>query len=493
MKTFKMLLLAFAALCVTACENDEAAYIGVPESIELSADASIIDFVVNSNSNWTLTVSDPWFKITPKHGSGKTTLKLGVDRNVTGAERTSTLEFTSADGSIERVPVSQPAYVAEMDITAAQTVLVKKGEQLTLKIAANVEDWTYTLTDGAWLKEASKSEEELVFDLDPSVKFDTNIAAKITFTSPSDPVFEKTVEVRPLNYAELTASGDESVEVKNGEQYTVKVTSNIDDWTYSITDGAWMREASKSATEIVFDLVPANLLNTDKKAVIVFSSPSYANLAFSMEVQPISYEAPTYMPDKSKMRAFALENDGVVGTTNSASEYLFDGKWMVNKSDYHTSNIEGFDFAYKHWELTTTNDQAAQGHGDSFTIDAGAPVRLARFITYHYYDYVNNDPLIYEIYAYTGDGEPEAAWDKWVKLGGMDVTEISKIVKALPAKEYCQYIAEGDTLVIPEESTVEARYYRFKTIKNGYNFYGEGWGVRNHWLTLSEVTLVAYE
>lgn len=131
MKTFKMLLLAIAALCVTACENDEAAYIGVPESIELSADASIIDFVVNSNSNWTLTVSDPWFKITPKHGSGKTTLKLGVDRNVTGAERTSTLEFTSADGSIERVPVSQPAYVAEMDITAAQTVLVKKGEQLT--------------------------------------------------------------------------------------------------------------------------------------------------------------------------------------------------------------------------------------------------------------------------------------------------------------------------------------------------------------------------
>ena len=44
MKTFKMLLLAIAALCVTACENDEAAYIGVPESIELSADASIIDF-----------------------------------------------------------------------------------------------------------------------------------------------------------------------------------------------------------------------------------------------------------------------------------------------------------------------------------------------------------------------------------------------------------------------------------------------------------------
>ena len=75
----------------------------------------------------------------------------------------------------------------------------------------------------------------------------------------------------------------------------------------------------------------------------------------------------------------------------------------------------------------------------------------------------------------------------------MDVTEISKIVKALPAKTPCEYIANGDTLVIPEENAIEARYYRFKTIKNGYNFYGEVWGVRNHWLTLSEVTLIAYK
>ena len=485
MKTFKMLLLAVAALCVTACENDEAANIGVPESIVLSADAEIIDFTVNSNTNWTMTVSDPWFKVTPKHGSGKTTLKLGVDRNTTGAERTSTMEFVAADGTIERVPVSQPAYVAEMDIAAAETVLVKKGEQFTLQITANVEDWTYTLENGAWLKEASKSEKELVFDLDPSVKFDTNVAATITFASPSDPVFQKTVSVRPLNYAELTATGEESVTVKRGEQYTVKVTANIDDWTYAITDGAWLREASKTADAIVFDLEPNNLIDAEKKAKIVFSSPSYANVAFTLEVQPIAYES-TYMPDKSKMRAFALENDGVVGTSNSASEYLFDGKWMTAKSDYAP-------IAYKHWELTTTIAQAAEGHGDSFTIDAGETIRLARFITYHYYDYINHDPLIYEIYAYTGTGEPEAAWDKWVKLGGMDVTEISKIVKALPAKTPCEYIANGDTLVIPEENAIEARYYRFKTIKNGYNFYGEGWGVRNHWLTLSEVTLIAYK
>ena len=454
MKTFKMLLLAIAALCVTACENDEAAYIGVPESIELSADASIIDFVVNSNSNWTLTVSDPWFKITPKHGSGKTTLKLGVDRNVTGAERTSTLEFTSADGSIERVPVSQPAYVAEMDITAAQTVLVKKGEQLTLKIAANVEDWVYTLADGAWLKEASKSEEELVFDLDPSVKFDTNVTAKITFTSPSDPVFEKTVEVRPLNFAELTASGEESVTVKRGEQYTVKIT---------------------------------------------FSSPSYANLTFSMEVQPISFEASTYLPDKSKMRAFTLENDGTENTAekNHGSAYLFDGMWQTNKGNYHLCNIEGADFNYKHWEINTTVDSFNAGHGDSFTIDAGEAIRLARFISYPYWSWVIKERQAYEIYAYTGDGEPEAAWDKWVKLGSVDASHLYEDMKGVAAGAYSALLADGITVVIPEDNEIVARYYRFKMQKNGYAVgkteLNQWWTGRIHWMTLSEATLVAYE
>lgn len=410
MKTFKMLLLAIAALCVTACENDEAAYIGVPESIELSADASIIDFVVNSNSNWTLTVSDPWFKITPKHGSGKTTLKLGVDRNVTGAERTSTLEFTSADGSIERVPVSQPAYVAEMDITAAQTVLVKKGEQLTLKIAANVEDWVYTLADGAWLKEASKSEEELVFDLDPSVKFDTNVTAKITFTS-----------------------------------------------------------------------------------------PSYANLTFSMEVQPISFEASTYLPDKSKMRAFTLENDGTENTAekNHGSAYLFDGMWQTNKGNYHLCNIEGADFNYKHWEINTTVDSFNAGHGDSFTIDAGEAIRLARFISYPYWSWANNDPLAYEIYAYTGDGEPEAAWDKWVKLGSVDASHLYEDMKGVAAGAYSALLADGITVVIPEDNEIVARYYRFKMQKNGYAVgkteLNQWWTGRIHWMTLSEATLVAYE
>ena len=499
MKIYKLILLAVWALSFVACEKDPDPQITVPESISLGVDATITTFEVSSNVAWKMTVSDPWFKITPKHGSGKTTLKIGVERNTTGAERISTLEFVYADGATVRVPVSQAAYTAEMHIEAPTSAVVEKGKQLTLKISSNTDDWTYTLTDGDWLKEASKDEKSLTFDLAPSVKFDVTKPASIIFTSPSDPVFTKSVEILPVDFVKFSATAPESGEVKKGMKLTVDISSNVEDWTYMVMDGAWMSEASKTSTQLVFDLDPGKITASDVNAKITFSSPTYATLALILEIQPISDEPLVILADKSKMRAFVLENDGVVPANNNVgSEYLFDGKWMVNKSDYHTCNIEGADMAYKHWELNTSVDQFNAGHKDSFTIDAGEPMRLAKFVSYHYYNYSEMDPMVYEIYAYVGSAnEPEADWTNWKLLGKVDVSHLYQVLKPIAAKEYSEYIANGDTLEIPEDQTVEARYYRFRMLSNGYAIgkteLNQWWTGRIHWLTLSEVSLYKYE
>jgi hypothetical protein len=199
------------------------------------------------------------------------------------------------------------------------------------------------------------------------------------------------------------------------------------------------------------------------------------------------------------MTAYVLDNDGIVATANVSSAYLFDGLWMVNKSDYHTTNIAGKDMSYHHWELNTNVADYKAGHGDSFTIDAGAGIKLAKFITYHYYDYHMNDPVVYEIYAYTGVGAPDqnGDWTNWTKLGSMDVSTVYKDrVKSLAAKAYSKDIANGDAIIIPEADAVTARYYRFKMINNGYSIYktadAQWYTDRVHWLTLSEVSLYAY-
>lgn len=491
MKTYRTILLATLALLAVSCEKDPDPQIAVPESIVLGVDAVITTFDVSSNVAWTMTVSDPWFKITPKHGNGKTNVKIGVERNTTGAARNAVLEFAYGNGTIVRVPVSQAAYVVEMDIKSPTSVTVEKGKQLILNIKSNTNDWSYSLVDGNWLKEVSKDEKTLVFDLDPSVKFDVEKPAVITFTSPSDPIFSQSVEVLPLDFVQFSATAPESVEVKKDSQFSVEITSNIEDWTYTITDGAWMSEASRTATQIIFNLDPGKLTSVDVAAKITFSSLSYASLSKTIEIQPISNEPIQIMADKSKMRAFVLENDGVIQIdSNVATEYLFDGKWMSAKNDYSPVN-------YKSFALNTTDTQSAEGHGDSFTIDAGESMRLAKFISYHYWNYSSNCPLIYEIYAYTGSGEPEADWSNWKLLGKVDVTDIYAVVKELPDGSYSENIANGDILEIPASESIEARYYRFKMLLNGFA-YGKSevhqyWSGRTHWLSLAEVSLYKYE
>lgn len=507
MKTYRFLLMAVLALSASACADDPDPQVTTPEQIVLEADENISTFDVTSTVPWTMTISDPWFKITPKHGNGHTTLKIGVDRNKTGAERTSTLEFVYGDGATLRIPVSQAAYTVDMQISAPQSVVVEKGKQLTVTIQTAADDWTYQIENGDWLKAVKTPTGEeldddtgsgegattasLLFDLDPSVAFDESTPARITFSSPSDPTFEKIIEIQPVDFVEFSASAPESIKVIEGGQLTVDVQSNVDDWSYETVDGPWLAEASKSATQLVFNLLPDNLTSVDTKAKINFSSPSYANLKYSIEIQPVSDKPIVTMVDKSKCRAFVLDNDFTFKQTALIDPaYLFDGKWLTNKNDYST-------VAYKQFgtEMSTTDFNS--GHGDSFTIDAGEMIRLAKFVTYQYCNYCTASPLEYEIYAYTGEGEPQDDWSNWKLLGKVDVKDLYPIHKAMADKTYSESIANGDVLTIDEKDAVEARYYRFKMLTNAYSVgktaENQWWTGRVHWMSLAEVSLYKYE
>ena len=509
MKAYKFLLLASLLVGAAACADDPDPQVSTPEQIVLTAEAGIITFDVTSTVPWTMTVSDPWFKITPKHGNGHTSLKLGVDRNTTGAERNSTLEFVYGDGAMLRIPVSQAPYTVEMQISAPGTVVVEKGKQLALTVTTAADDWRCSVEQGDWLKlveeslpgsddeEAESGESDrpttstLLFNLDPSVRFDEATPARIIFTSPSDPTFEKSVEVLPVDFVEFSATAPESVKITEGAQLTVEVRSNVEDWSYEVANGAWMSEAAKSSDRIVFDLLPDNLTSVDVKARITFSSPSYANLSYSLEVQPVSDKPIVKLVDKSQCRALLLENDFTYKqSANNDPIYLFDGKWMTAKNDYSP-------VAYKSFGTEMAAADFEAGHGDSFTIDAGRMIRLAKFVSYQYWNYCAASPLEYEIYAFTGSGEPEADWSQWKLLGKVDVKDLYPIHKAMADKTYSEYIANGDVLTIPVEETVEARYYRFKMLTNAYSVgktaETQWWTGRIHWQALAEVSLYEYE
>ncbi len=84
-----------------------------------------------------------------------------------------------------------------------------------------------------------------------------------------------------------------------------------------------------------------------------------------------------------------------------------------------------------------------------------------------------------------------------MKLGSVDASHLYEDMKGVAAGAYSALLADGITVVIPEDNEIVARYYRFKMQKNGYAVgkteLNQWWTGRIHWMTLSEATLVAYE
>lgn len=499
MKKTTLLLFAAGMLLLSACnKQSEAPSLNAPDSVSFASEGETKTIEVSSTVEWTLSTATEWLKVSPKHGSGTTTVTVQAEKNVTGAVRKGSIDITA--GSLKKsVSVEQASFAAAIIVSAPQSIAVEKGKQLKVDVTSNTADWAYALTDGNWLTEAAKDEKSITFDLNPAVAFDPAVAAVLTFTTPSDPSFTLPFSIKPENWFTFTCEAPESIEVKKGAQLVLNIATNLSDdqWTCTVTQGPWLSQVSKGDGKLVFDLDPAKLLDPEIKATIAFSSKDYANLSTSVQIQPLSYAPATYMVDKSAMRAFVQENDGIIpNDPHVKSEYLFDGIWKTHYEDYSTSNIAGVDMDYNNFQLLTQVEDAAAGHGDSFTIDAGEAVSLAKIVVHHYYDYTRNDPIEYEIYAYTGSGEYSSNWNDWTKIAEFNGLDNFYNLIGFESGEYCPILADGDTLPV-EEGAPKARYYRFLMKSNGYAIgqadLAEWWYVRTHWCSLSEMTFYAYE
>ena len=515
MKRLNIFFLTISLLvaAATGCDKTEDAYVTPSQkAIELTSDANDITFSVSSNVEWKMTVSDPWFKITPKRGEGETEIRLVAERNKTGLDRTSVLEFT-AGTIVERVQVTQPAFLVNMNVVCPESVEVKKGESLQIELTEPADDWEYTIKNGAWLKEFSKSKSKLIFQLNPAAAFDENVPAEVEFTSPSDPTFYAKASIKPVNYFKFNAQIPESFDLGvRGCQLDINVDANFD-WTYSVKNGAWLQEYSKTDSHLVFDGKAANVLNQDVKAEITFSSPDYANFKYVATVQPIA-PVTSRLLDKSGMKPIVLTGD--TQWEAGAEQYLFDGAWLIYKNNYYTykdgdpSKPTGI--SYKSFNFLI-NDYRTQDRPLTFTIDAGRRFNLSKFVTYHYYQFEGPTPLTYDVYAYKPNGTPTGAEplgteDGWVKIGSVNnVGKITDFNARYKDGDYFDELAQGDIISVTEDETFPARYYRFAMTGNGYWWYGykadetginsglPSWGIawgRFGWCTISEISLYEY-
>ncbi|MCX4336658.1 MAG: hypothetical protein K1V99_01155 [Bacteroidales bacterium] len=180
---------------------------------------------------------------------------------------------------------------------------------------------------------------------------------------------------------------------------------------------------------------------------------------------------------------------------NRNASYLFDGKWMSKKAAYS-------EVGYRHfgWNMTSSGTPPAgpdgKQFGNAYTVDFGEPMRVAKMRFWPYYPYEGNAAALFEIYAYTLDGDPSGDWTGWQMIAEVDDSEKWQIVKNADPGSADDLCTEGTVVEFDYNAVPDARYYRVKIVKNFYAFFqtamDQYWSGRQFWYSVSELEVWKY-
>ncbi len=202
--------------------------------------------------------------------------------------------------------------------------------------------------------------------------------------------------------------------------------------------------------------------------------------------------------DHSQCSVIELDNDAIylkqgIAETKSDPYFCFDGKHMSKKNAYSEITYNSFG-----WQMYNPQKPEEVGHGNSFTFDAGEPMRLSKVIFWPYWPYNNQAPAIYELYAYRLPGEPAQSgeWTNWEKIADIDDSQKWQPTKDAEPGSPEDLTVTGTVLEFKYDQIPEARYYRVKMLKNFYAAFGTAmnqyWSGRINYCQIAEVELWRY-
>ena len=196
--------------------------------------------------------------------------------------------------------------------------------------------------------------------------------------------------------------------------------------------------------------------------------------------------------DHTQCTVLQLDTDADYQRTKEVDpSRCFDGKHMSKKGAYG-------EVAYNHFGWMMANPSKTPERGNSFTFDAGEPMRLSKIVFWPYWPYENQQPAVYELYAYTLSGEPAQTgeWTNWEKILEVDDSDKWQITKNAEAGSENDLTVNGTVVEFKYGELPEARYYRFMMLKNFYAAFGTAmnqyWSGRINYFALSEVELWRY-
>ncbi len=402
--------------------------------------------------------------------------------------------FTLQDGSTIEIPKEQPfSFTLSADKAVAGTgSTIEIPYTLTGKNDATIVDCIAT---GNII--ASVNTEKSVISITAPSKAESGKI--VAFATRGDKSIVRVISFVGCTFNVSTGSGSSSdaVNVKaSGETFTFKVTTDLAKDGYKVVipaDCAWITNVQTKAVreDVITVDIAASTLAEPRSAVISLQTVQGVEIAKFT----ITQEAGVALVDKANCKVIILDTDN---KSYANADVVFDGNWLSDKYGTYNAYPSGDDTKGKVYGYKSYGGNASAGP-DCFTIDAGKEVVLAKFVTYLYYSYINNDPAAWEIYRYDGEGAPAQSgeWDNWTKIGSCDISNVyaDEIKGKIKTGDTFSRMKDGEAINVAKDKA--ARYYRFKMLKNGYAVYttefAQWWSGRTHWLSISEVSLYEYK
>ena len=137
------------------------------EDISIDGKAQTVNFTVFATEEWTASVSDSHYSVSPlSGGSGKTPVKLIAPSNESGSVYNAVLSFAMTSGKTFTFNITQQAQKPYLEIDLHEKSLTGDGDEFVVNVDTNQPEWTYEFEkECTWVQEKSRTATSVTFSV----------------------------------------------------------------------------------------------------------------------------------------------------------------------------------------------------------------------------------------------------------------------------------------------------------------------------------------
>ena len=242
---FIVAMLMTCAGVFQSCEEDEPsaptsfAIEGNPSGITSGTEGKTESFVVRASGEWQIVAKEEgdWVKIFPSEGEGDGIFKVTVAPNESFDTRVMNLAFV-VDGEEQPVlfRVEQQANIPYLNLPDLVSIPAAGGN-VDIAVESNV-SWTYTLSDGSWLTEVSKTADKITLAADANTAF-AGRAVTMTVTATDHPGLSATATLEQSPGTIVLEENFDWLAYGSAVPYTTTGETRIGLWTAEELARGW--------------------------------------------------------------------------------------------------------------------------------------------------------------------------------------------------------------------------------------------------------------